>query len=311
MDIRNLRYFIAISQAPSLSVAAKTLGVAQPSLSQHVTKMEQELGVQLLDRSPRGTVLTQEGRVLVRHAIEICASLDACVDEMRDLGGTTRGKVGFGMPPSVSMVMSVPLAETVRLELPDVRLKAVEAFSGFIKNWIEDETVQMGFLYDLDNVEHFRAKHILDERLYFFSAPDNWPFSTPPGNPVSMAQLAGVEFVLPGETHGLRKAIERGAASVGVSLDVVVEMDAMTQLKELVARGSGYTIFTSAAANDFVGRGELVRSLIVDPIIERPVYLVSKPSVSMSRACRAVEVVILKVANDLVARGIWQGDLVD
>ena len=65
MDIRQLRYFIAIAEAPSLSAAAHRLGVAQPSLSQHVARMETELGVRLIDRSPRGSMLTAEGHEVV------------------------------------------------------------------------------------------------------------------------------------------------------------------------------------------------------------------------------------------------------
>ncbi|WP_249691207.1 LysR family transcriptional regulator [Stappia sp. WLB 29] len=311
MDIRHLRYFIAISEAPSLSAAAQVLGVAQPSLSQYVQRMEQELGVQLVERSPRGTMLTEEGHLLVRHAREICASMEHCISEMRDLGGGIRGKVGFGMPPSVSMVMSVPLAETVRVELPDVRLRAIEAMSGYIKSWIEDETVDIGFIYDLEKVEHFRIIHVLDEQLFFFSAPDTWPLDTPPGTPVPMQALEKLEMILPGVSHGLRKTIERHAAACDVDLNVVIEMDAMTQIKELVARGSGHTIFAPAAVHDFVARGELLKAPIVEPTISRPVYLVSKPARSMSRACRAVEQITLEVARDLVRRGIWEGDLIE
>ncbi|MHC5656219.1 LysR family transcriptional regulator [Stappia sp.] len=311
MDIRHLRYFIAISEAPSLSAAAQAIGVAQPSLSQYVQRMEHELGVQLVERSPRGTVLTHEGHLLVAHAREICASMERCVAEMRDLSGATRGKVSFGMPPSVSMVMSVPLAETVRVELPEVRLRAIEAMSGYIKSWIEDETVDMGFLYDLEKVEHFRVIHMLDEQLFFFSAPDTWPLDTPPGAPVPMRALEGLEMILPGPSHGLRKTIERHASACDVSLNVVIEMDAMTQIKELAARGSGHTIFAPAAVHDFVARGELLKAPIVEPTISRPVYLVSKPARAMSRACRAVEKITLEVARDLVRRGIWEGRLVD
>uniref|UniRef100_UPI003BAC2B5F LysR family transcriptional regulator n=1 Tax=Stappia sp. TaxID=1870903 RepID=UPI003BAC2B5F len=311
MDIRHLRYFIAISEAPSLSAAAAEIGVAQPSLSQYVQRMEHELGVRLVERSPRGTVLTHEGQLLVAHAREICASMDRLVAEMHDLSGSTRGKVGFGLPPSISMVMSVPLAETVRVELPDVRLRAIEAMSGYIKGWIEDETVDMGFLYDLEKVEHFRVIHVLDEQLFFFSAPDTWPLDTPPGTPVPMRALSDLEMILPGPSHGLRKTIERHAAANGIALNVVIEMDAMTQIKELAARGSGHTIFAPAAVHDFVARGELLKAPIVAPVIPRPVYLVSKPTRSQSRACRAVEQITLEVARDLVRRGIWEGQLVD
>lgn len=309
MDIRHLRYFIAISEERSLSAASVRLGVAQPSLSQHVIKLEEELGVTLIVRSPRGILLTEEGQLLVRHAREICRNLDFCIAEMKEQGGTVRGTVAFGMPPSVSMVMSVPLAETVRVEYPQVRLRAIEAMSGFVTSWIEDGTADIGFLYHIDSKSQFRAIHILDEDLFFFAGSDNWPLSTPPGLPVRLAELAELPMILPSPSHGLRKTITRHAEARGVELNVVLEMDAMTQIKELVARGSGFTIFAPAAAYDFVARGELSKSPIIDPVMSRPVYLVNNPARAQTNACRMIERLTLEVARDLVRRGIWEGRL--
>ena len=308
MDIRQLRYFLAIAEAQSITAAAQALGVAQPSLSQHVRRMEKDLGLQLVERSARGTMLTEEGRVLAEHARRICDSLDRCMEDMRELGGVIGGRVCFGMPPSCSMVMSVPLAETVRLELPEVRLRAVEAMSSYLKTWVQDGTVDIGFLYDLDEVGHFRSTHVLDEELYFFSAPDSWPLDTPPGAPVPLRDLETLDMVLP--SGGLRRLIEQTCNANDVRLNVVIEMDAMTQIKELVARGSGYTIFAPVAAQDFVARGELLRARIIEPTITRPVHLVHNPARVMTRACRAIEDATLKVARELVRRGIWEGTLV-
>lgn len=309
LDIRKLRYFIAIAEARSLSAAAQKMRVAQPSLSQHLIAMEQDLGVKLVERSPRGSALTLEGQVLLRHAQEITDKLDHCIAEMRELSGDIRGTVRFGMPPSVSMVMSVPLAETVRLELPDVRLRASEAMSGFIKSWIDDGTVEIGYLYDLKGVEHLRTTHVLDENLYFFSAPDAWPLKTDPGTPVAMRDLEAAEFVLPGKSHGLRRIIDDAACKAGVSLNVITELDAMTQIKELVARGSLYSIFAPAACHDFVQAGRLLKAPIIDPVISRPVYLVRNPAVVQTRACLEVEKITLSVARELVQRGIWEAAL--
>lgn len=311
MDIRHLRYFIAISEEKSLSAASHRLGVAQPSLSQHVIKLEEELGVSLMQRSTRGIVLTEDGLRLVHHARQICQSLELCLSEMRDVGGAVRGPVVLGLPPSVSMVLSVPLAETVRVELPQVRLQATEAMSGFIRGWIADRTVDIGFLYDIDTADRFNVIHLLDESLCFFAPPDDWPLSASPGTPVALADLVGLELILPSPSHGLRKTIERHARDMGIILNVVIEMDAMTQIKELVARGSGYTILAPAAAHDFVARGELVKSPIAVPDIHRPVYLCSNPEKPLTRATRAVERLTVEVTADLVTRGIWEGQLSD
>ena len=131
MDIRHLKYFIAISEERSLSAAAQRLRVAQPSLSQHVIKLEEELGVSLVCRSPRGILLTEEGHLLARHAREIVHNMDDCIEEMKAAGGIVQGQVTFGMPPSVSMVMSVPLAETIRVECPSSLLPNSGGTSGY------------------------------------------------------------------------------------------------------------------------------------------------------------------------------------
>lgn len=308
MDIRHLRYFLAIADAPSISAAAQAIGVAQPSLSQHLHRMEKELSVRLVERSARGTQLTDEGMILVEHARGICASLDRCVADMRELGGAVRGRVCFGMPPSCSMIMSVPLAETVRLELPDIRLRAVETMSGYLKAWLLDGTVDIAFLYDLKDMHNVCSVHILNEELFFYSAPDAWPLNTPPGAPVPLAALQGLDMIL--TSAGLRNLIEEYCAQNGVTLNVVVEMDAMTQIKEFVARGSGYTIFAPVAAQDFVKRGELLRAPIIQPTMTRPVHLVRSPARVTNLACRAVEAATLTVARELVQRGIWEGNLV-
>ncbi|RAH99310.1 LysR family transcriptional regulator [Acuticoccus sediminis] len=307
MDLRHLRYFLAIAESRSISVAAHTIGVAQPSLSQHLRRMEEELGVRLVERSPRGTMLTEEGQVLVEHARRICGMLDACVEEMRNLSGEVKGTVAFGIPPSAAMAMSVPLAETVRLELPHVRLRAIESMSTYIKSWIDDRTVDLAIVYDLENADHLRATHLVNEELHFISAPDSWPFDTDPGTPVPFKALEAVEMILP--SNGLRRTIERYAEAHGVTLNVVMDMDAMTQIKELVARGSGYAIFAPAATQDLVARGELVRARIIDPVLIRPVHLVNHRDVVLSRAGRAVEAITLKVVHELVSRGLWEGSL--
>jgi LysR family transcriptional regulator, nitrogen assimilation regulatory protein len=122
---------------------------------------------------------------------------------------------------------------------------------------------------------------------------------------VALAEVANLELVLPSRRHGMRRAIDSFAQSRGLELNVSVEMDALAQIKELVARGSGYTILADAAARDRVERGELCSSPIVDPVIVRPIYLVRKLTRPQTYVSREVERITLEVVNDLVARKIW------
>jgi LysR family nitrogen assimilation transcriptional regulator len=306
MDIRQLKYFVAIAEEGSLSAAAQRVNVAQPSLSQHVIALEGELRVKLLERSPRGVTLTGSGQVLLGRAREIIAAMDDAKEAVRQSGGEPQGDVAFGLPSSIAAVLSVPLAETIRLQLPKVRLRAIDAMSGFIKTWLEAQSIDLGMLYDIHTVGHLKHRLLMSEELHFFSAPDAWPFETPAGSPVRLADLARVDLVLPSQHHGLRIMIERAIKSHGVVLDIATEMDGLGQIKTLVARGSGYTILAPAAAIDFVDRGELIMARIVEPRLVRPVYVVRNPAKPVTQASLAVERIALEVIHDLVARGIWQ-----
>lgn len=306
MDVRQLRYFVAIAEEGSLSAAAQRLNVAQPALSQHVIALEKRLDVKLLERSPRGVTLTQPGEVLLTHARGILSALDATVEAVRQSGAEPRGEVAFGLPSSIAMVLSVPLAETVRLELPKVRLRVVDAMSGFIQGWLDDQSIDLGMLYDIGPVRHLGHRQLMTEELCFFSAPDAWPFATPSGAPVPLAEVAKVELVLPSKQHGLRSMIDRVARAHGIALDVTTEMDGLAQIKSLVARGSGGTILAPAAAIDFVERGELAMAPIVEPRLVRPVYLVRNPAKPLTRASRELERITLEVVRDLIGRGIWR-----
>ena len=306
MDLRQLRYFVAIAEEGSLSAAAQRVNVAQPSLSQHIIGVEKDLGVTLFNRSPRGMTLTQSGEILLAHARDILGAMDAAVEAVKQSGSEPQGDVTFGLPSSIAMVLSVPLAETVRLELPKVKFRAIDAMSGFIKTWLEDQSIDVGMLYDLHSVRHMNHIELMTEELHFFSAPDAWPFSSRAGSPVKVSDIPKAELVLPSPHHGLRSMIDRIMKSQGVTLNVVTEMDGLGQIKTLVARGSGHTILAPAAAIDFVERGDLIMAPIIEPKLIRPVYLVRNPAKSMSRASQELERITLEVIKDLVSRGIWQ-----
>lgn len=264
--------------------------------------------MKLLERSPRGVSLTASGEVLLSHAQRITDALEVAVEAVRQSGSEPMGEVTFGLPSSVSMVLSVPLAETVRLELPKVRLRAIEAMSGFIQTWLEDQSIDLGLLYDISSVRHLHHTKLMTEELCFFSAPDAWPFDTPPGTEVRLADLAEIDLILPSQHHGLRTMIDRFTRSSGVALTVGTEMDALSQIKIMVSRGSAFTILAPAAAQDFLERGELVMAPIIEPKMVRPIYLVRNPAKPVTKASRELERTTMLVIRDLVDRGIWRAD---
>jgi len=309
VDVRQLKCFLAIAQEGSISAAAAKLQLAQPSLSQHVAKLEEELGVQLLLRTPRGVTLTESGQTLAHHAQKILDEIALAEQDVRHFSGQPQGMVSIGLPSSLSMILSVPLAETVRHDFPNVTLRLVEAMSGDIQSWVADNSIDLGFLYDVQQLRHFNARPLFEEQLFLVSAPDNW--AEPIDKSISLQSVGSLPLVLPSRKHGLREMIERFARAKNISLNVVLEIDALSQIKALVARASAYTILAHAAVLDEVERGDLIIVPIRDPMMTRVVSLVRNPKHIVTRASLEVEKLCASLIRELLQRRKWRAKSVE
>ena len=315
MDLRQLRYFVSIAELGSISAASQRLGVAQPSLSQTIRQLEYELGVELLVRSPRGVSPTESGRVLLDRASGILNALELTANEIRDRFGDVRGSVSFGVPSSASNVLLVPLAETVRHQFPKIMLRTMEAMSGFVEEWLAQGQLDLGILYDVERARHLKAQKLVIEELFLVASADGWTGKIGPDGiaetPIALRDCTSLPLILPHRSHGLRDTIERFAASSGLSLSVVLEMDSLTNIKTLVKRSSGYTILAHAAVFDEVQHRTLIMIPIRDPIIRRTVFLVRNPSKPFTQAAREIERVIVEIIAELVRKKLWLGELAE
>mgnify|MGYP000595623222 CR=1 FL=1 len=310
MDFRQLRYFVAIADAGTISGAAQRLGVAQPSLSQHMIRLEEEVGAPLLVRTSRGVVLTESGGVLVKHARNILRYVELAREEVRHLGAEPRGRVAFGLPSSISMVLSVPLVEAARARLPTVSLRIVEAMSGHILHWLDQGEIDLAILYNADHLRHHTVTRVLTEDLYLISVPDrvNQPLDKQgrAAVPIPLAEVGAQPLVLPSREHGLRILIDQQARLSGIDLSVVAEVDALAQIRALVARGEMVSILSLSAVHQDLVEGRLAAVPIVAPTIQRSVDLVRNPAHTLSRASIEVEKLAVDIIRELTSQGAWR-----
>ena len=170
MDIRQLRYFVAIVEAGSFSKAAATLRVAQPALSLHVRNMEGELGTELLQRTPQGVFATDAGQILLVRARDLIAEFEATKRIVADHENEPAGEVRLGLPGTIGEMVCVPLILETRRRYPKVRLKVSEAMSGFVQEWLYAGRVDIGLLYASVDERGLRSVPILREELRLFAA---------------------------------------------------------------------------------------------------------------------------------------------
>ena len=122
MELRHLRYFLAVAEALNFTKAAALLGVAQPALSRRVQDLEDEIGVDLLKRSPRGVVLTAEGKVFLDKTRHILKLADESVEQVRALARGEEGELHMGYAPAPTVEILPPALAAFQKAFPRVRV---------------------------------------------------------------------------------------------------------------------------------------------------------------------------------------------
>lgn len=306
LNTRQLAYFVAVAEHGSISAAAKAMGIAQPSMSENIAKLEKQLGLQLLLKNARGIQLTEAGKLLAWRSAEILSEIGVLVDEVQQLSEHPSGSALIGMTPSLGILLTVPLLETINAEYPDIRLGFSEGMSRDVVDWVLSERVEIGCVYNAHESAQLSVEPLLTEEIFLVTAPDNWDDEFGPNgmalNPIPAARLADLPLVTTSPSHGARRAQDKFAQSVGIKLDVVATIDSLSQIVEMVSRASAYTITSHGAVAKQVAEGKLGLVRIVDPSFIREASLVRKRSRPVSRASAIAEEYIKIIIREMIER---------
>lgn len=303
MELRQLRYFVGVSEAGSLLKASTQLHVAQPALGQQIAALEHELGAQLFARSSRGMALTPSGRLFLEHARLVLADAERARLAVREASAVPHGEVAVGLPTTVALAVTLPLLSACRSQLPQVRLKLVEAYSGFLREWLLSGRLDLALLYGDASDAGLSTRALLDDRLVLVAG------TTPARMPRKLAlpALAQWPLVLPGREHGLRRIIDEACALQGVQLQVVAEIESLASVKRAAEAGIGSTILPAGAVAEEVAAGRLRTAPIDDARMVRRVVCATNVTRPQTVAAAAVHALVLELVRDMVGSGAWPG----
>lgn len=320
MNLKQLQYFVSVAEHGSFSKAALTLQIAQPALSRQVRLLEADLRVNLLQRTGRGAVLTEAGKRLFEHSIGILQLVTRAQDDVVASRGVPSGSIVVGLPPSMGRLLTVPLVEAFRRELPKARLTVVEGLSTHIGEWIATGRVDLGLVLNPEGQLAIETTPVLDEALCLVGRTDAGPGADPRGtnqkasakgrnprvgSPVRLADLPSYPLVVPERSHAIRKLLETSAALAGLKLQVALEISSVHSILELVLAGYGYAVLARSAVLATGQPGDFEVRPLTEPRLTSTLCLAfsaHKPSTPLARqAMRIVrELVATRIAVDAI-----------
>ena len=303
MELRQLRYFIAIADHGSLSRAATALHIAQPALTQQIHLLEDELGVLMLHRSSRGVVPTDAGRKFYEHAQAIMKQVSDCKAAMTQLANHPSGFVALGIPQSVSGVLALPLLKAARERHPEITIQLTEELSGTLIEQLFSGRLNLAILFDDDNLGRFKATAMVEEKMMLITAA-NSRFA-PCGFSITLEEALALPLILPSLQHGVRPRVEQIARAAGLELQNVIEINSVGILKSALMADHGVTIQALAPMMPEAGTGDLIAFDICGAIPIRHIALCASKDIPLNSAATAIERLVLSVVDAQCRSGHW------
>lgn len=305
MDFRQLKYFVQIADNNSFSRAAEVLRIAQPSLSQQMKNLEQELGAELLVRHARGVALTEKGQQLYDHAMRIIREVERARDVVRSDTASPHGRVTVGLPTSAARGLSLPLVRAVREAHPRVTIHLIEAMTAVLDEYLQQGRLDVCLLYNHKAFENVAWTEMIAEDLMAIVAPGH-PLAA--RDSVTMAELAAHPLVLPGSPNVLRTVMERSAALCDQHLQGV-DCDSLPAIGRMVCEEGAICVMPHFAFSRELERGEMRAVPILDPTPSwRLSVVVSQRSMNI-RGAEAVAQILAGVISSMVDAGAWRARL--
>jgi len=306
MEFRQLKYFVQIAESGNFSRAAEVLRIAQPSLSQQMKNLEDELGVDLLNRHARGVSTTELGQQFYDHARRILQEVDRAKEVMRSQSANPSGRVSVGLPTSACRGLSQPLFQALAVRQPNITLHLVEAMTSYLDDYIQAGRLDVALLYDHKAFEHVAWTEMMVEDLMLVVPPD-CPLLAEKEIPFS--RLAQMPIVLPGRPNVLRTVMEQFAARHDWTLNAM-DCDSLPAIVKLVCQSGYFAVMPHFAFTEEIARGLMAALPIVDPTPSWRLSVVVSHRTMNPRGSEAVAEVLADVIAGMVAADTWRARLI-
>ena len=291
MEIRHLKYFVAMAEAGSLMKASERLRVAQPALSVHLSNLELDVGVRLVRRSNRGIELTEEGQILYERAKELLKFHEECIVSLKSKRLNPSGSVSIGLPSTLPGIVVPALYRAMREQLPDVRLYVAEASTAVLHEWLRDGKIDFAVLFSIPESAELRITPLYIEDFCFVGRPSGE--KTP--RSIQFEELFNYDVMMPCGATSWRKILDQAAEDRGKSFGTPIETESFSGLRAAALSGLCHVIMPRTSVHEEIAAGVLEARRIINPDIRGVKSLVHIESRMMTAAQRETKRLVTEV----------------
>jgi DNA-binding transcriptional LysR family regulator len=270
MNRNHLALFHTVAQAGGISRGAAAARVSQPAVSKQIAELEDELGVRLLDRLPRGCQLTEAGKILADYVNRWCSLEQDAGRAIEEYRGLKRGRLAVGASLTIGgYLLPAVLAEFNR-RFPEIELRMEIANTRHIRSALLEGAIELGLTEGPLVSEELESEVFFQDELVAI-APSGHPLLKK-GN-VTVRELCREPFILREEGSGTRAVVERALRRKGFKIKPLLSLASPEAIKNAVAAGMGLSILSRLIISLELQAGSLGVIPLKDLTIQRPLHL--------------------------------------
>ncbi|RKN65242.1 transcriptional regulator CynR [Streptomyces klenkii] len=282
MELRHLRYLLAVAEHANFTRAAEALHISQPTLSQQIKQLERSVRVQLLDRSGRTVRLTDAGEVYARHARRALQDLAAAERAVLDVQDLTRGTLRLAVTPTFTAYLVGPLVADFHARHAGIDIDLRELPQDRIESALLSDELDLGIAFSGTHLPGIAGTGLFTETLGLVVGAGHACAGRTTALPA--AELAGQPLALLSGDFATRRHIDDYLSGHGITPRIAVEANSINALTEIVGRGALATVLPDAITR---GPAHLHPVPVDPPLPSRTVTLLRREAAYQSAAARA------------------------
>ena len=238
-SLRQLNSLIAVYEEGSFTAASERENATQSGISQHISAIEKELGINLFTRNSNGVIPTTICHGFYKKSVEAIRTLKTAEQEAINAGKGLSGRVNAGLMPTFTRAALAPVLKSISTTHPNIEISIVESYSGSLTDMVKAGELDFALVPVMTGTQGIKYSNLVRDREVLVSSPS---FGTNQGEEISLKNLAPLKIVLPSKANIRRIKLEDYFTAHSIEIANIMEMDSMIGTLELVGSTDWVTI---------------------------------------------------------------------